>query len=80
MRQAPVIFHNLQAALRNEPLRSYEPQRRYLYILNLGDGTGLAVHGSLVYRGRLALLLKHRIDSRFVRRSAYDFLPIPSSR
>lgn len=67
VRQAPVIFHNLQTALRNEPLRSYEPQRRYLYILNLGDGTGLAVYGSLVYRGRLALLLKHRIDSRFVR-------------
>ena len=68
VRQAPVIFHNLQAVLRGELLRSYEPQRRYLYILNLGDGTGLAVYGSLVCRGRLALLLKHRIDSRFVRR------------
>lgn len=67
VRQAPVIFHNLQAVLRGEPLHSYEPQRRYLYILNLGDGTGLAVHGSLVYRGRLALVVKHRIDSRFVR-------------
>ncbi len=66
VRQAPVIFHNLQAVLRGEPLRSYEPQRRYLYILNLGDGTGLAVYGSLVYRGRLALMVKHRIDSRFV--------------
>lgn len=67
VRQAPVLFHNLQAALRREPLKSYEPQRRYLYILNLGDGTGLGVYGSLVYRGRAALALKHRIDSRFVR-------------
>ena len=68
VRQSPVIFHNLQAVLRGEPLRSYEPQRRYLYILNLGDGAGLAVYGSLVYRGRLALLLKQRLDSRFVRK------------
>lgn len=67
VRQAPVLFHNLQAALRGEPLKAYRPQRRYLYILNLGDGTGLAVYGSLVYRGRTALALKHRIDSRFIR-------------
>lgn len=66
VRQGPVIFHNLQAALLEEPLQSYEPQRRYLYILNLGDGTGLAVYGSLVFRGRLALLVKRRIDRKFV--------------
>lgn len=66
VRQAPVIFHNLQAALRGEPLKAYKPQRRYLYVLNLGDGTGLAVYGPLVYRGRSALSLKRRIDSRFV--------------
>ena len=66
VRQAPVLFHNLQAALRGDPLKPYTPQRRYLYILNLGDGTALAVYGPLVYRGRAALALKHRIDSRFV--------------
>lgn len=66
VRQAPVLFHNLQAAPRGEPLKPYEPQRRYLYVLNLGDGTGLAVYGPLAYRGRAALALKHRIDSRFV--------------
>jgi len=66
VRQAPVLFHNLQAFLHGEPLKEYRPQRRYLYILNLGDGTGIAVYGPLVYRGRAALRLKHRIDSRFV--------------
>jgi NADH dehydrogenase FAD-containing subunit len=66
VRQAPVLFHNLQAFLRGEALMPYEPQRRYLYILNLGDGTGLAVYDSLAYRGRSALALKHRIDSGFV--------------
>jgi hypothetical protein len=36
-------------------------------VLNLGDGTGLAVYGRLSWRGRLAWRLKHRIDERFVR-------------
>lgn len=68
VRQAPVLFHNLHAALRGEPLRMFNPQRRYLYILNLGDGTGLAIHGSLVWRGRSALMLKHLLDTRFMGR------------
>ena len=66
IRQGPVIYHNLQAVLRGEPLREYEPQKRFLYVLNLGDGTGLAVYGRLVWRGRLAWKLKNHIDRRFI--------------
>lgn len=66
VRQGPVIFHNLQAALDGSQLREYRPQRRYLYVLNLGDGTGLAIYGHLSWRGRLSWWLKHRIDERFV--------------
>ncbi len=66
VRQGPVIFHNLQAALKGEPLAEYKPQKRFLYILNLGDGTSLAVYGPLVWRGRLSWRIKHRIDKRFV--------------
>ena len=67
VRQGPVLYRNLQAALRGEPLSSYRPQRRYLYVLDLGDGTGLAIYGPLTNRGRPALGLKHWIDRRFVR-------------
>ena len=67
VRQGPVLYHNLQAALRGEPLSSHRPQRHYLYVLDLGDGTGLAIYGPLTNRGRLALRLKHLIDRRFVR-------------
>lgn len=70
IRQGPVLYHNLQALLRGEPLRGYKPQKRFLYILNLGDGTGLAVYGSLVWRGRLAWGLKSYIDRRFM--AEYD--------
>ena len=66
VRQGPVVYHNLQAILRDEPLAEYRPRRRFLYILNLGGGDGLAVYGPLVWRGSLAWKLKHRIDRRFV--------------
>ncbi len=66
IRQGPVLYHNLQAVLRGEPLRAYEPQKRFLYVLNLGDGTGLAVYGPLVWSGRLAWRLKDYIDRRFI--------------
>ena len=67
VRQGPVLYRNLQATLRGEPLRSYRPQGRYLYVLDLGDGTGLAIYGPLTNRSRPALRLKHLIDRRFVR-------------
>ena len=69
VRQGPVLYHNLQAILRDEPLVPYKPQRRYLYILDLGDGTGLAIYGPLTLRGRLPLFLKHRIDKGFMKKS-----------
>lgn len=46
VREAPILFHNLLAFLgRNgrTSLRAFKPQRSFLLILNLGDGTGLAV-------------------------------------
>ena len=67
VRQGPVLYRNLQASLRGEPLSPYRPQRRYLYVLDLGDGTGLAIYGPLARRSRAALRLKHLIDRRFVR-------------
>lgn len=67
VRQGPVLYHNLQAALRGGPLSSYRPQRRYLYVLDLGDGTGLAIYTPLTNRSRPALWLKRLIDRRFLR-------------
>lgn len=66
IRQGPVLLHNLQAALQGEKLRAFEPQKRYLYILNFGDGSGLAIYGSLVWRGRSAMWLKNKVDKKFM--------------
>jgi NADH dehydrogenase FAD-containing subunit len=68
VRQAPVLLRNLLASVKGAPLTSFRPQRRYLLILNLGDGTGLLVRGSWCWAGRLALRCKHLLDARFVAR------------
>lgn len=67
IRQGPVLFHNLKAYLGGRPLEEFKPQKVFLYILNLGDGTGLAIYGPLVWRSRLAWRLKRYIDTKFVR-------------
>jgi NADH dehydrogenase FAD-containing subunit len=65
-RQGPILFHNLIATLEGTPLQAFEPRKRYLYILELGGDTGLAIYGSLVWKGRAAARLKHAIDKRFM--------------
>lgn len=67
IRQGPVIFHNLLSAAGGEPLEVFKPQKRYLYVLNLGDGRGLAIYGSFSWMGCTAMMLKHYIDQRFMR-------------
>lgn len=67
VRQGPVIFRNLRASVAGTPLAGYEPKKRYLYVINLGDGTGPAVYGRFSWRGRLSWWLKDRIDERFAR-------------
>ena len=66
VRQSPILFHNLLASLDGTAPRRFVPQRRYLLILNLGDGTGLATRGRWYWQGRLAFRLKDYIDRRFL--------------
>lgn len=66
VRQAPVLLHNLLATLDGHALRPFVPQRRWLLVMNLGDGTGLATWGPLHWHGRLAWRLKDRIDRRWM--------------
>jgi len=68
VRQAPVIFRNLAAALDGGALEAFRPQRRYLLILNLGDGTGLVTWGRWVVRGRWAFRWKNYLDTSFMKK------------
>ena len=68
VRQNPVLLHNLTAALAGGPLREFTPQRDYLLIFNLGDGTGIFRKKGLLFDGRLAFILKDYIDRRFMKK------------
>ncbi len=68
VRQAPVLLRNLAAAARDRPLEFYRPQRRWLAIMDLGDGTGFAMWGGLAWRSRAMLRWKRHLDLAFMRR------------
>jgi NADH dehydrogenase FAD-containing subunit len=66
VRQNPILFHNLFAALEGRELISFEPQSHYLLIFNLGNRRGILVWKNLAWEGRAAFLLKDWIDRRFM--------------
>lgn len=54
VRQAPILAHNLRAYLAGEALKNFQPQKNYLLILNLGDGSALLTRGRWTIRNRPA--------------------------
>ena len=67
VRQAPVLFHNLRAALSEQPLRAYRPQQRFLSLLDLGDKLATGSYGQLAAQHRLLRRWKSAIDRHFMR-------------
>ena len=68
VRQNPVLWHNLLAALEGQKLVPFDPGGAYLLIFNLGDGKGIFWKKSWVWDGRLAFYLKDYIDRKFMRK------------
>jgi len=66
VRENPVLYHNLMAALAGEALQPFEPGGDYLLIFNMGDGTGILHKQWLTLDGRVAFLIKDAIDRRFM--------------
>jgi selenide, water dikinase len=72
VRAAPVLAHNLRAAIdgRAGAVRRFAPRRRVLALLDTADGRAVARWGGLVAHGRWAWWLKRAIDRRYVARYA----------
>ena len=69
VREGPILWANLQAALAGRRLTArYNPQPRFLALLNTGDGRAILTYGSLALWGRSWMVLKDRIDRGFMRR------------
>jgi selenide,water dikinase len=67
VRQARVLWRNLQHLLADEPLEEYRPQRGFLSLLNCGDSTALLDYKGISLHSWLAWRLKRWIDRRWVR-------------
>ena len=68
MRQNPVLYHNLIAALEGDSLQEFVPGGGYLLIFNLGNGYGVLQKGFLFTKGRFAFFLKDYIDRKFIKK------------
>jgi NADH dehydrogenase FAD-containing subunit len=68
VRQNPILYHNLLAALEGREMKTFMPQKDYMLIFNMGDGRGILWKKNFVWEGRLAFLLKDYIDRKFMRR------------
>jgi selenide,water dikinase len=68
VRQGPVLWESIVAALAGTQPPRYRPQKSFLSILNTGDGRALLSFGPLVSYSRPAFRLKDRIDRRFMKR------------
>ncbi|KPK84896.1 MAG: hypothetical protein AMJ94_19670 [Deltaproteobacteria bacterium SM23_61] len=68
VRQNPILYHNLLAALEGGELLTFVPQRSYMLIFNMGNGRGILWKKNFVWEGRLAFLLKDTIDRKFMQK------------
>ncbi len=73
VRQGPILWDNIQRTLNGRSLVPYEPQRSFLKLLNMGDGTAIGEWRAISFSGRWVMRLKQRIDQRFM--EMYQRLP-----
>ncbi len=66
VKQAPTLWHNLQAQLRGKRLKKFRPQGDFLRLLNCGDGRAILDYRGFAFHGRWCWWLKDRIDRKFV--------------
>ena len=73
VREAPILYDNLRAALSGSDLTPYKPQRDYLKLISLGGKTALAEKFGTAREGQLLWRLKDYIDRKFM--TQFDTLP-----
>lgn len=67
VRENPILYKNLMAALEGGPMETFEPQKDYMLIFNPGDGKGILVWKGLTVDGAPMFWMKNHIDRKFMR-------------
>ena len=71
VRMGPLLARALAAAVQGAPPpERFEPQARWLALVNTGDGRAIASYGPFAVEGAWAMRWKDRIDEAFIRRFA----------
>lgn len=73
VRQAPILFHNLRAALLNQTLIAYKPQDGFLSLLALGEKQATGTKSLFSFSGDWVWRWKDSIDVKFMHQ--FHFLP-----
>ena len=68
VRQNPILYHNLHAALAGGKLQSFKPNDVYLLLFNLGNGKAIYWRNTQVWSGRLLFAFKNYLDKKFMRK------------
>ena len=66
VRQAPILLHNLRAAVENKPRKNYRPQKNYLKLISTGGKSAVADKFGITLDGSLLWKLKDHIDNKFM--------------
>lgn len=66
VRQAPILLHNLRAAITGDPMRRYKPQKDYLKLISMGDKEALGERFGMLFTGKMVWRWKDRIDQSFM--------------
>lgn len=67
IREALILWINLQRHIDGKALKKYWPQSDYLSILSTGNEEALLLYRGLTFHGRWCWKLKRRIDTSFIR-------------
>lgn len=76
VRQGPTLWKNINRLLAGRPLQDHKPQRRFLKLLNAGDGIAVGDWLGRGFAGRWVWRWKDRIDRRFMAKYQ-DYRPMP---
>ncbi|WP_298854488.1 selenide, water dikinase SelD [uncultured Ruegeria sp.] len=68
VREAPVLFDNLRAALGAGRMRKYDPQKDYLKLISLGGKSALGERFGTSFSGPMMWTWKNHIDQTFMNR------------